>query len=155
MQASFDLAAAHKFFAASCFNNAWTYIEKPERTADDNEQMLALAHASVWHWSQREDCQPRNLSIGYWQLSRVYALIRHSERAAHYGHLCLVASMDEPPFFMGYAHEALARAAAIQGDLRLMSEHLAQARMLAELVKVPDDRQLLVADLETISLQVA
>lgn len=155
MQASFDLAAAHKFFSASCFNNAWTFIEKSERTADDNEQMLALAHASAWHWRQREDCQPRNLSIGYWQLSRVYTLIRHSERAAHYGQLCLVASMDEPPFFMGYAHEALARAAALQGDLRVMSEHLAQARMLAELVKDAEDRQLLVADLETISLPVA
>lgn len=155
MQASFDLAAAHKFFSATCFNRAWTYIEKPERTADDNEQMLALAHASVWHWRQREDCQPRNLSIGYWQLSRVYALIRHAERAAHYGELCLAVSTDEPPFFLAYAHEALARAAALQGDPRMMSEHLAEARRLGELVKDPEDRQLLLADLETISLPIA
>jgi hypothetical protein len=155
MQASFDLAAAHKFFAASCFNNAWTYIEKTERTADDNEQMLALAHASVWHWRQREDCQPRNLSIGYWQLSRVYALIRHAERAAHYGELCLEVSADEPPFFVAYAHEALARAASLQGDPTMMSEHLAQARRLSEMVNDPEDRQLLLADLETISLPIA
>ena len=155
MQPSFDIVAAHKFFAAHCFNTAWTYIEKAERSADENERMLELAHASVWHWRQREDCQPRNLSIGYWQLSRVYALNRHAERAAHYGEMCLAVSADEPPFFLAYGHEALARAAALHGDPTMMSEHLAQARRLGEMVKEPEDRQLLLADLETISLPIA
>ncbi|MDB5335251.1 MAG: hypothetical protein JWN70_870 [Planctomycetaceae bacterium] len=155
MQPTFDIAAAHKYFSAGCFNSAWTLIDKAERTADENEQMLALAHASVWHWRERDDCQPRNLSIGYWQLSRVYALIRHGERAAHYGTLCLAVSADEPPFFLAYAHEALARAAALVGDVTVMSEHLAQARRLAEMVQEAEDRQLLLADLETISLPIA
>ncbi len=154
MQPSFDIAAAHKYFSAGCFNSAWTLIDKAERTADENEQMLALAHASVWHWRERDDCKPRNLSIGYWQLSRVYALIRHGERAAHYGALCLAVSADEPPFFLGYAHEALARAAALVGDVTAMSEHLAQAQGLAEMVQEAEDRQLLLADLQTISLSI-
>jgi len=155
MQPSFDLVTAHQYFAAHCFNTAWTLIDKAERSAGENEQMLELAHASVWHWRQRADCQPRNLSIGYWQLSRVYALIRHAERAAHYGELCLAVSADEPPFFLAYAHEALARAAALQGDPTMMAEHLEQARRLAEMVNVPEDRQQLTADLETISLPIA
>jgi hypothetical protein len=155
MQPSFDIAAAHKYFSAGCFNSAWTLIDKAERTGDENEQMLALAHASVWHWRERDDCKPRNLSIGYWQLSRVYALIRHGERAAHYGNLCLAASADEPPFFLGYAHEALARAAALVGDVTVMSEHLAQAQGLAEMVQEAEDREVLLADLQTISLPIA
>lgn len=155
MQPTFDIVVAHKYFSADCFNRAWTLIDKAGRTADENEQMLALAHASVWHWLERDDCEPRNLAIGYWQLSRVYALIRHGERAAHYGNLSLTASADEPPFFLAYAHEALARAAALVGDVTVMSEHLTQARRLAEMVKEAEDRQLLLADLETISLPIA
>lgn len=155
MQPSFDLAAAHKYFSAGCFNRAWSLIDQAERTADENELMLALAHASVWHWRERDDCQPRNLSIGYWQLSRVYSLIRHGERAAHYGELCLAASVNEPPFFQAYAHEAIARAAALTGDVTVLSDHIAQARRLAEMVREAEDRQLLLADLETISLLIA
>lgn len=155
MQPSFDITAAHKYFSAACFNRAWTLIDQSERTADENEQMLALAYASVWHWSQRDDCKPLNLSIGYWQLSRIYSLIRHGERAAHYGELCLSVSAAEPPFFLAYAHEALARAAALQGDISQMAEHLDQARRLAEMVQEAEDRRQLLADLETISLPIA
>jgi hypothetical protein len=30
----FDAAAAHKYFAAHCFNSAWDLIEKKNRTAE-------------------------------------------------------------------------------------------------------------------------
>lgn len=155
MEAPFNIATAHQFFSVSCFNAAWTLIDQSERTADENEQMLSLAHASLWHWRQRSDCQTKNLAIGYWQLSRVYALQRLGERAGHYGELCLAASRDEGPFFLAYAHEALARAAAVQGDLGAMSEHLEQARLLAGMVAAADDRQQVLDDLETIALRVA
>ncbi|MES2793367.1 MAG: hypothetical protein V4719_27395 [Planctomycetota bacterium] len=155
MKAPFDIAVAHQFFSAACFNAAWTLIDQPERTADDNEKMLALAHASIWHWRERKDCLPRNLSIGYWQLSRVYSLIRHGERAQHYGQLCLEISADEGPFFLAYAHESLARAAAILGEPGAMSEHLDRARQLAKMVKAADDREQVLADLDTIALRVA
>jgi hypothetical protein len=32
MSANFDLAAAHKYFSAHCFNAAWDLIEKKDRT---------------------------------------------------------------------------------------------------------------------------
>ena len=109
MPPNFDTAAAHRFFAANCFNAVWELLDKPDRTDEDDEQMIALAHASVWHWTQREDRLPRNLSVGYWQLSRVYAILGHGERARHYGNLSLAAAQEEEPFYLGYAHEALAR----------------------------------------------
>ena len=59
----FDVQTAHKYFSAHCFNSAWDLIEKSDRTADDDDRMIRLAQASVWHWTQREDCAKRNLSV--------------------------------------------------------------------------------------------
>ena len=69
----FDPAKAHNF-SAHCFNIEWELIDKPERTPAENEQMILYALASLWHWTQRPDCSTTNLSIGYWQAARVYAL---------------------------------------------------------------------------------
>ncbi|WP_395741367.1 hypothetical protein [Prosthecobacter sp.] len=69
-----DSASLHRAFSADCFNRTWQLLEKPDRTAEDDEQMLLLAMASLWHWTQREDCTLRHRSIGYWQVSRVYAV---------------------------------------------------------------------------------
>lgn len=153
MNSAIDQAAAHRFFSVHCFNSVWGLLDKTDRNAADNEQMVALAHASVWHWTQRDDCTPRNLSIGYWQLSRVYATIGHGERAQHYGQLCLNVSRDDEPFYSGYAHEALARAAAVLNDARRVSEHLLHARNLAATVVESDDRKALEDDLDSITLQ--
>lgn len=152
MTSTIDQAAAHRFFAVNCFNSVWGLLDRADRNAADNEKMVALAHASVWHWTQRDDCTPRNLSIGYWQLSRVYAVIGHGERARHYGQLCLDVSRDDEPFYLGYAYEALGRAAAVLNDAKLTSGYLLKARDLAAAVKEGDDRQALEADLDSILL---
>ena len=51
----FDLAKAHHYFAASCFNAAWDLIEKPDRTSEDDRLMVSLSHASLFHWRNRTD----------------------------------------------------------------------------------------------------
>ena len=68
----FDAAAAHRHFATDCFNRVWEMLEKPDRSADEDRMMVAMSHASLFHWQQRADCTPRNLSVGYWLISRVY-----------------------------------------------------------------------------------
>jgi len=147
---STDTAAAHRHFAADCFNRAWDFIEKATRTRDEDEQMIGLAHASLWHWTQREDCTAENLSAGYWQVSRVYALAGLTEQARRYAEMCLHVSRGEAPFYLGYAHEALARAAARAGDPEEARRHLAQARRQAEAVTDDEGRKLLLDDLDTI-----
>ena len=148
--ATFDTTAAHRFFAAQCFNNAWTLIEKAVRTPDEDEQMLRLAQASMWHWTQREDCKDPNLSIGYWQLARVCALLKRADDARRYGELSLRYTSADEPFQLAYAHEALARAAKIAGDRAECGKHLERATKLAESIGEPDDRKLLLDDLATI-----
>jgi hypothetical protein len=149
--APFDFGPAHKYFSAHCFNEAWKLIEKTDRTPKDDQQMLALSFASLWHWTQREDCSRRNLSIAYWQLARIFALLGDGANATRYGETCLENSIGEPPFFLAYAHEALARAATLTGDGSRAAHHLAEAGKLSRLVDDAEDRAMLEKDL--LSLQ--
>ena len=146
----FDRAAAHQYFSADCFNQAWELIDKADRTPEEDQQMIRLSQASMWHWTQREDCTDKNMSIGYWQASRIYALLEQPANAREYGQLALNTSKEQAPFYQGFAHEALARAEWVAGNREKAEEHLRQARLLVDEIEDPDDKKILDADLETI-----
>lgn len=137
----------HKKLSVDCFNRAWELLEKKERTKEEDEHMISLAHASLGHWRMREDCTDRNLSIGYWQLSRVYAVLGQGANAKRYGGLCLAVSGNEPPFYLAYAHEALARAALLNRERAAFDTHLATAKALAAKVTDAEEKKLLDDDL--------
>lgn len=143
----FDETASHRYFSTSCFNRTWEWLDKPDRSREDDEAMLECCQASLWHWRQRPDCTRRNLSIGYWQASRVYAVLGQAQNAWRYGELCLKASEGEEPFYLGYAYEALARAAKVAGDMELTLQYRRHAEELA--VQLPDgeEREMLTKDL--------
>jgi tetratricopeptide (TPR) repeat protein len=150
---AFDTAAAHRHFSAQCFNKAWEYIEKPERTADDDEQMLLCALSSLWHWTQREDCGDLQRSIGHWQISRICCLLGKRTDALHHAERCLHFSESLPPFYQAYGQEAFARiyAAAAQPDMPAVLEHLAKARALLPEIADENERRMVEADLATIT----
>jgi hypothetical protein len=151
-KADFDVSMAHKYFSAECFNRAWNYIDKPALTTSEQDIMLRLSLTSLWHWTQREDCTPTNLSIGYWQVSRVFALLRQADNARHYGELCLVEAQKEGvlPFYLGYAYEALARAEMVAGNMDAMEKYLIQAHQVADSLPDPEAKKQLLSDLATI-----
>lgn len=149
----FDPEPAHRVFSVEAFNSAWDLIDKRDRSEADLAEMIALAHASAWHWSKRGDVRPKNLAIGAWQLSRVYAEAGRYEEAEHYANrsLELAVSGDVGPVFIGYAYEALARLAKETGDEEKRDEWLAMARTEADKVDDKLDRDQLLSDLEDIS----
>ena len=148
----FDHKAAHKYFSAHCYNQAWELIDKSDRTSEEDEQMLRLSLASHYHWTQREDFSSTKASIGFWQTSRIYSLLGQAENAKRYGQLCLEASqkVNVPPFFLGYAYEALARAEAVTGNEQDVQNYLAQAKATAEKIQKADEKKMLLDDLNTI-----
>ena len=147
----FDIAAAHRYFAAHCFNQAWDLIEKKERTPEDERMMVALNQASIYHWRQRDDCDDQRLSVGYWQASRIQAVLGNAAEALRCAQICLGYSGKLAPFFIGYAHEALARAHEIAGNSAAAREHLDTALQFAAQISDNDDRELLLADLRALS----
>lgn len=153
MSEVFDDPTTSRVFAVGAFNRAWDLIDRVDRSAEDTQEMIHLAHVSRWHWSRAEGYGPKQASVGDWQLARVYALAGDANGSRRYGELSLQAARDSDlgPFFIGYAHEALARAARLAGDSDAMSRHLHEARRSAEQVPVPDDRKALEADLDSIA----
>jgi hypothetical protein len=146
----FDITAAHKFFSTDNFNKTWEFIEKKDRSHEDNLTMLHTAMASLWHWTQREDVTSVNLSVGYWQVSRVFCLIGQADLARTYGRMSLKHAETLLPFYKGYACETLARAEMLANNRVIMLEYLNRARELANQIKEEEDRQLLLKDLDTI-----
>jgi hypothetical protein len=143
----FNLKAAHKYFSAHCFNRAWDLIEKEGRLPEEDRLMVALNQASLYHWSQRPDCTDRNRSIGYWQASRIQAILGNAVEARRYAEICLSFSHELEPFYLGYAYEALARAAGVAGNRAECAEYLAAAVASAKSVSSKEDRELLESDL--------
>jgi hypothetical protein len=148
----FDEAAAHLHFSKTCFNAAWALIEKDDRTEAENEEMIRLSQASLWHWTQRVDCTDRHLSIGYWQASRIHAIVGRASEAQRYADLCESHSHALVPFYRAYAKEALARSALAAGDPAAAAAHAMQARVLVQAIADEDERELVLADLETLGL---
>jgi hypothetical protein len=148
--ARFDAAAAHRHFGPACFNRVWELLEKPARTPAEDDEMLLSAMASLWHWSQRHDCQPRNLAVGYWQVSRVYAVLGNGLEARRFAARSALHAANEPPFFMAYAHEALARAGRVLKDDDAVRRHLDEAGRLTADIADLHERQMLEADLATL-----
>lgn len=146
----FDLAYAHRYFASTCFNLAWTYIDRSHRNPQDDEAMVLATAASLWHWTQREDCVAKNLSIGHWQLSRAYALAGQGDNSMRHALRSLEFARDEAPFYVGYGHEAAARAANLLGDATTFVSHRDEALALLAAIEDESERLALKQDLTSL-----
>jgi len=138
--------------AADLFNRAWTLMELPARTPEQDDELVDTAHASAYHWSQVGTLANRARS--QWQLSRVYVVLGRPEPALHHARRCLAWCEANPEALedwdLAYAHEALARAYALAGEAADAQRHAGRARELAEQVAGAKDREHLDADLATL-----
>src|SRR5256885_4830474 len=71
--------AARRQLAVDLFNHVWTLMEMPDRTREQDTEMIHAAHASRHHWG--EVGTPVNFARGEWQVSRVYSLLCRGEPA--------------------------------------------------------------------------
>lgn len=146
----YSLREAHRKFAADLFNLVWTLMEAGDRSEEDDDKMVHAAHASRFHWGEVGTAV--NLARGEWQVSRVYSVLRRPQPALHHAQRCLeiCERHDLGAFDLAYAHEALARAYAIAGEVADRDRHLELARSAAARIEEREDRDLLLADLETV-----
>ena len=148
---TFNIGEAHVYFSTELFNTTWDFIDQADhRSTDEDMMMLHTAIVSLWHWSQREDVTPQNLSVGYWQVSRVYNLIKQPNNARTYGLLALKHAESLDPFYKGCAYETLARAEMQIGNRAIMLVYLDKAHTIVKLVEDEEERELLLKDLASI-----
>ena len=80
-------ATVEQRLAARLFNRVWELLERTDRTAAEDDEMLHAAHASRHHWGQVGE--PVHWARGEWQCSRVYAKLGRAEPALYHGRRCL------------------------------------------------------------------
>lgn len=136
--------------AAGLFNEVWKFLEKTDRSAADDEAMLHAAHASRYFWGAIGTVT--NFARGDWLLARVYAVLGRAEPALHHATACLSLCTEGKlkSFDLAFAHEALARAAAVAGDSESREKHLAEAREIGASISDATDREWLLQNLATI-----
>lgn len=146
-----QLATWHRTFAPRAYNSTWTYLDKPGLSSDDEVDMLTSTFAQRYHW--REVGTPRHWAIADWQISRVAAVIGYFDLARRFGLSSLAICEDNQldAFVTGFAHEAIARAAAYVDDVETFDEHLAQARESLARIDDEEDRSILASDLDQMS----
>jgi DNA-binding transcriptional MerR regulator len=133
------------------FNATWVLIEKENRTRDEDDAMLHMAHASRHHWAA-SGADAAHLARGEWQCSRVYAILGRPEPSLHHAQrvLDLCQENDIGDWDLAFAYEALARGHAVAGDTEQARARTEQALAAAEDIAEDDDRELVLSDLETI-----
>lgn len=106
----------HRRFAIEMFNRSWDLLEMPDRSADDDAEMLAAAFGSAWHWAQVGTAE--NIALGDHQIAKVASHVGQPALALHYARRALEAI--EIGHFgdwqVAAAYEGMARACAAAGD---------------------------------------
>jgi hypothetical protein len=139
--------------AVALYNGTWELLDRTERTPDEIDRMIHMAHASRYHW---DNCgNDQNRTIGEWQVSRVYAelgrgepAVFHALRAIDYANRDGVAD-----WLPASAHEALARAYAAAGDLA--AAHVARDKALALTEEIGDDedKAIVLGDIQSLPIR--
>jgi DNA-binding transcriptional MerR regulator len=144
--------ATHRRLGINLFNHTWTLIETADRTPAQIDEMIHCAHASRYHWSLAGTAA--NLARGEWQCSRVYSVLGRAEPALWHARRC-VEICDENgirDFDIAAAYEAMARALAVSGDLVAARDWAARARVAADEIANPADREPIDGDIATLPL---
>ncbi|HEY3543506.1 MAG TPA: hypothetical protein VGK79_13290 [Gaiellaceae bacterium] len=142
----------HRALGVELFNRTWSLLEKNDRTADEDAELIHCAHASAHHWLQIGTAANRARSE--WQCARVHAVLGQSEQALYHARRCLRLVEEHPDemddWDLAAAYEALARAHLAAGESGEAAGYAALARDATAAIADEEDRALIEADLATI-----
>ena len=123
----------HEKLAKGAFNNTWDYLEKKNRTAEDNLNMIHTVHASRYHLGvlvSEGKGGPINLQRGEWIISRVYTVLERGEPALFHAKKCLELTEKHKigDFDLAFAYEAMARSSALLKNKKDFEKEIKEVR---------------------------
>jgi hypothetical protein len=147
-----DEREAHQYFAVQTFNGAWDLIDKPDRTPDEDSEMLQRAFASRWHWGFVGG--PEQLATGDWQIAHVASLLGYGWMAQVYAQRAFDACEREgwTDWRRASMLEGMARAAAAAGDAAAHAKYYALATEAVAAIAEEEDRNVIASQLATVPL---
>ena len=140
----------HRKMAVDLFNLVWSFLDKEERTKEEDDKMVHAAHASRYHWG--EIGTALEVERGEWQVSRVYSVLNRGQSALYHASRCLEICTDNNigDFDIAFAYEAMARAYAVTGDKSESKKYIKLAKEAGKKIKEKEDRDIFFGDLETV-----
>jgi hypothetical protein len=143
----------HRWFGVQLNNGTWNAIDAGEIGPDspvlEREAVLYGAYAAAYHW--RQVPEPATSARGEHLIARTAILTGFYDLARSHASRCLElleASPDEAEDWdWGFAHEAIARAAAALGDATTAQEHHATASRLGATIADEVDRTIFLDEL--------
>lgn len=138
----YTMAEIQKKFAAGFFNMTWEYLDKKDRTPDDDEKMLELAYASTLHW--RDIGTSLNQARGEWMISHVNVILGRKESGLHHAlrSLDICKSNSYGDFDLAFGYEATARAYALNGNKSEYEKYYKLADEAGKAIKEEEDRKI-------------
>ena len=149
-----EVDADHRALGVALYNSSWALLEKTDRTAEEDDELVHQVHASAYHWTAAPECEPKNRARGEWLCSRVYSVLGRAEPALHHARRCLVLCEQHPDnvedWDVAFAYEALARASRVAGEEDEARRYELRGRELADQIADPEDRDIVLRDYATL-----
>jgi hypothetical protein len=135
--------AWHRGVAIERFNRTWDLLDQVERSAEEDDELLAAAFTSRFHWGVVGG--PSQWAVGDGQIARVAAALGLPELALRYARrsLAIVESEGWIDFHLASAHEVLARAHAAAGSATERAASIQRANDALARIDDPEDVRLL------------
>ena len=143
------LEEAHEAFAAGYNGKVWDLLMKSDRTPEEGDVMLHMAHASCAHWLSAGD--ETHHQRGEWMIARVNTVLGFPEAALRHAKACMDLTMRYPgkmeDFDRAYAFEALARAHALAGNSSEAALYLRKSEEAGALILGDENKDVFNSDL--------
>ena len=142
-----QVAEWHRQLGIQANNSIWDLLTKEDRTAEEDEDLVCRAYASMYHWSRAARRGPENTVRAEYMIARAQAAVGRGDMALHHARRCLdgTRAAGLADFDLAYAHEAMARALAALGRRAEAEDELEAARAIP--IADPEDRAIVEADL--------
>jgi hypothetical protein len=142
--------AAHRKLGVKTYNRCWELLEQPERSRDDDLELLTLAFTSKYHWSFV--AADKETIIGEWMIARAAAAVGEGHLSVTYAKLAhdLAQASGVEDWLVASSAEGVARAYAASGDLALRDEWCERAEGLVAAIADLDERALIASQLASV-----
>ena len=141
---------AHQHFARALNGETWELLSKPDRTPDEGERMVYAATASAYHWLHAGGGPEHQRAE--WLIAHVYSVLGEAAPALRHARRCQALTEEHAAalhdFDRAYAHEALARALALAGEMDEARRYYRLAQEAGEAIQDEEDRSIFTGDFE-------
>ena len=140
----------HRQIGVERFNATWDLIDRRDRSADDDVELLLSAMTSRWHWGQVGG--PEEISTGDWQVAHAASLLGLGDLALLFArrNLATAEAQGWTGWRLASAHEGMARASAVAGDADGRARHLDAARGALDAEPDAEESQIIAEQLATV-----